>query len=143
MSLFYTGQTDYIDKLNLVGGKNAKSTFTCSTTSTKTIDLNAGHIVVLNITGTSQVVTTIAFNNLPTGTATPLEIVIYAIITDPTLLHSIVWPAEVRWSAGAAAPALTSTGADKTDIFILRSYNSGNTFYGVGGANIDLNNYNT
>lgn len=127
-SLFYSGQTDYINKLNLVGSKYVKNTFTCSTSSTKTIDLSAGHTVVLNITGASAVSTTLAFSNLPDAN-TPIELTIYAVITNAAA-HTINWPAEVRVGtvSGASTTNLTN-GSGKTDIFILRSYDAGTTFY--------------
>lgn len=139
MPLFYAKQTDYINKLNLIGSKNMKSTFTCSSTATKTLDLTAGHVFVLNVTGTSKVDTTIAFSN-PPGNGIPIELTIYVVITDPTLLHTIIWPAEVYWSAGTVPP-LTSTGANRVDIFRLFSPDGGTKYYAQGGANVDLNNF--
>ena len=124
MPMFYAGQLDYLSWLNIVGGKNAKTTFTANATSTKTLDLSAGHVFVLNVSGTSQVTTLALANKPPSGT--PWEITVYVNYISGTG-NSIVWPTNTTW--GGNSTTLTGT-AGTTDVFKLFSQDSGATYYG-------------
>lgn len=129
MPLFYAGQTDYINKLNLIGSRYSKSTFTCSTTATKTVDLSLGYVVVLNITGVSAVATTLEFINAPTD-GTPIEVTIYAKMTNAAA-HTIIWPSIVRLAGSASFPLTTNltNGANRSDVFIVRSHEPSTYLY--------------
>jgi hypothetical protein len=100
-----------------------------SSALTTTIDCNTGNNFVVSM-GTD--ITSLLFTNVPASTRV-YSLTLF-IVQDATGSRIISWPAAVKWSGGIA-PTLT-TGATKTDIMMLTTYDGGSTWLGfVGGLN--------
>jgi hypothetical protein len=86
------------------------------------IDLNAGRLFTLTLTGPINSIT--ITNAAATGSSNFVLIITYTGIP-----YSISWPASVKWANGLA-PTLTGT-AGKSDIFTSFTVDAGSSFYTV------------
>lgn len=124
MPLFYSNQTDYLSKLNLVGAPHVRTALSASTSSTVTLDLNLGATFYLTITAGSAAAITLNVVNKP-EVNTPFEITLYVRCTT-AFVHTITWPATTYW---ISAPAIAAT-ANRTYIYKLLTNNGGTTWHG-------------
>ena len=94
-----------------------------NTSTAATVDLSLGTVFTATLTGNC----TFTFSN-PNGVATTASSFTLILTNDATPSRSIVWPATVLYSDGAA-PARTET-ANATDIWFFFTPDGGSTYYG-------------
>lgn len=120
MPLFYSGQSDYIAKMNTISGEGFCTTVAATVGGTTTINLSSGGSFFIN-QGAGN--TTLAFTSVPTA----CRVLLYIKQNDGTP-RTITWPGGTLWGT-LGAPTLT-TGSGKVDIIELRTMNGGTTWYG-------------
>ena len=103
----------FSDKVTAIGNTGAAAT----------VDLSLGTVFTATLTGNC----TFTFSN-PNGVATTASSFTLILTNDATPSRSIVWPATVLYSDGAA-PARTET-ANATDIWFFFTPDGGSTYYG-------------
>ena len=94
-----------------------------NTSTAATVDLSLGTVFTATLTGNC----TFTFSN-PNGVATTASSFTLILTNDATPSRSIVWPATVLYSDGAA-PART-TAANATDIWFFFTPDGGSVYYG-------------
>lgn len=125
MPLFYSGQSDYISKLNLLGNDKIVTTLTgvSSTGSqSRTMDLALGNVFALNISAAGIVNLTLSFSNVPGST--PNSVVLF-ISSTSTFAHTIAAHPTTTRVISAVSPPTTS---GQTNIWRYVTYN-GTTWY--------------
>lgn len=125
-TVFYTGQTDYIAKLNVLGDSITDNTVSATTAATTlNFQLGANHLVTI-----STASTTFTFSNVPTGPAGGYAYRAVIILRqDGTGSRTVTWPPAVKWP-NATAPVLTTT-ANRYDVFELITFDSGTSWFGT------------
>jgi hypothetical protein len=124
MPLFYSGQTDYISKLNLVGNQNIKTAITAASAGTYNLDLALSGTFYVTVTAGSAVALTFAVLNKPVA-GTPFEITLYIRCTT-AFIHTITWPTTTYW---ISAPAISGT-ANRTYVYKLMTNDGGTVWHG-------------
>ena len=125
MPLFYSGQTDYIAKLNAGVTDTFSTSISATVGGTTTLDLSSGGSFFVTM-GAGN--TTLSFINVPT---TAFLVVVY-IKQDGVGSRTITsGPTGILWAGGSVG---LSTGANKVDILEFRTVNSGTTWYGYKAA---------
>lgn len=124
MPLFYSGQADYLSKLNLVGGPHVRTAFTVTTSNTVTLDMNLGATFYITVTAGSAAAITFNVINKPVAN-TPFEITLYIRCTT-AFVHTITWPTTTYW---VTAPAISGT-ANRTYVYKLLTNDGGTTWHG-------------
>jgi hypothetical protein len=120
MPLFYSGQLDYIAKLNAASDEAFSTTVAATVGGTTTINLSSGGSYFINM-GAGN--TTLAFTSVPTA----YRVLLFIKQNDATP-RTITWPGGTLWGT-TGAPTLT-TGSGKVDIVELRTVNGGTAWYG-------------
>jgi hypothetical protein len=120
MPLFYSGQTDYINKLNAASDEAFSTAVAATAGGTTALNLSGGGSQFVTM-GTGN--TTFTFTNVP---STAYKFTLY-VKQDATGSRTVTWPT-TSWPA-ATAPTLTTTG-NRIDIIEFRTVNSGSTWYG-------------
>lgn len=120
-TMFYAGQTDYIDKLNILANAGA--------TNRSSVVINSGNIsidissaAIFTITLTTNI-TSVSFTN-PNSSGTISKFILE--FTANGTAHTIAWPSTVKWSNGTP-PTMTST-LNKKDAFSFYTYDGGVTY---------------
>ena len=125
MPLFYSGQSDYISKLNLVGNDKVPAVtltaISATGSQTRNLDLALANVFYVNISAAGIVNLTLTLSNVPAST--PNSVLVY-ISTTSTFAHTLVATATVKTLAGQSPPVTNGT----TSIFRLNTYN-GTTWY--------------
>lgn len=94
---------------------------TSSQSSTYAIDVSAGNVHSLTLTGN----VTLSFTNVPATANRAVSITIY-LIQDATGSRTVTWPGSVIF-AGGITPTLTTT-ANRVDMVVLTTTNAGTTW---------------
>jgi hypothetical protein len=125
MPLFYSGQTDYIAKMNVMGNNHIVTALTAvSSTGAQSRDMNLalGNVFTLNISASGIVNLTLTFSNVPTST--PMTVTLF-LSTTTTFAHTVAaWPTTTR-TIGTNNPPQTN---GQTAIYKLHTHN-GTTWY--------------
>jgi hypothetical protein len=127
-AIFYAGQTDYINQLNVVSSEFSVTSVAAVAAGTTVLDCSLGSRFLVTM-GTGN--TTLSFTNVPSLLSNRITVLINQGTTGT---KTVTWPASVVWPA-ATVPTLTVT-ANRVDIIELTTINSGTKFYGrVYGLN--------
>lgn len=94
---------------------------TSSQSSTYAIDVSAGNVHSLTLTGN----VTLSFTNVPATANRAVSITLY-LIQDATGSRTVTWPGSVIF-AGGITPTLTTT-ANRVDMVVLTTTNAGTTW---------------
>ncbi len=122
-SVFYPGQTDYIDKLNILGDSISDTSITGTAGGTTTLNFQLGSNFLLTMPAGN---TTIAFSNIPSGSIAYRAIII--IRQDGVGSRTITaWPASVKWPTGGVQQP--STAANSYSVYELITFDSGTIWF--------------
>jgi hypothetical protein len=123
LTLTPDGTGEVVTSKFMRGTFSDKVTAIGNTSTAATVDLSLGTVFTATLTGNC----TFTFSN-PNGVATTASSFTLILTNDATPSRSIVWPATVLYSDGAA-PARTET-ANATDIWFFFTPDGGSTYYG-------------
>jgi hypothetical protein len=123
LTLTPDGTGEVVTSKFMRGTFSDKVTAIGNTSTAATVDLSLGTVFTATLTGNC----TFTFSN-PNGVATTASSFTLILTNDATPSRSIVWPATVLYSDGAA-PART-TAANATDIWFFFTPDGGSTYYG-------------
>ena len=123
LTLTPDGTGEVVTSKFMCGTFSDKVTAIGNTSTAATVDLSLGTVFTATLTGNC----TFTFSN-PNGVATTASSFTLILTNDATPSRSIVWPATVLYSDGAA-PARTET-ANATDIWFFFTPDGGSTYYG-------------
>lgn len=122
MPLFYSGQSDYINKLNACARDAFNTTISATVAGTTTLNLSVGGSFFLSM-GAGN--TTLVFSSVP---STAYAFTLF-VKQDGVGGRLITWPV-ISWSNNDVVPTLTTT-ANRIDIFEFRTIDGGATWYGT------------
>jgi hypothetical protein len=123
LTLTPDGTGEVVTSKFMRGTFSDKVTAIGNTSTAATVDLSLGTVFTATLTDNC----TFTFSN-PNGVATTASSFTLILTNDATPSRSIVWPATVLYSDGAA-PARTET-ANATDIWFFFTPDGGSTYYG-------------
>jgi hypothetical protein len=122
MPLFYSGQTDYVNKLNAMSEGTFSTAIAATVGGTTALSLSSGGSYFVTM-GAGN--TTLTFSSAPT---TAFKFTVF-IKQDGTGSRLVTWPS-ISWSSNDVVPTLTTT-ANRVDIFEFRTVDGGTTWYGT------------
>jgi len=120
-AVFYPGQYDYVEKLNLLGNLITDTQQT-AVVGTTTVNMSLGANFLITLAAGN---TTLAFSNIPSGSLA-LKYV-FIIRQDSVGSRTVTWPASVKWPSGTVVQP--STGANRYTVFELVTFDSGTIWF--------------
>ena len=123
MPQFYSGQQDYITKLNAPFSVNALTAVSSVGASSRALDLSLGNIFTVSISAAGIANLTLTITNAPVSL--PVEITLY-VTTTTANAHTIVWPTTTNWTS---APG--SLSSIRTYVYKLITDGTASTWYGT------------